>query len=463
MKNKSILRATYIFVGLFVVMAVYFAYYVGVKSDEQINNSYNKLANKLSETTVRGTIYDRNGNVLAKTDVDEDGTETRTYPYGDVFCHVVGMDKYGKSGLEALLNIDLLTSDQNVVNKVLADLSGNKYGGNNVITTLDADIQNAVYNAMKNYNGAVIVMDPETGKVLSMLSNPAYDPNTVVDQWNLLSNDENSVLLNRATMGLYTPGSIFKLFTLEEYLEEYGDDGDYNFECKGSVNVSGQVIKCANGTWHGNLNLMDSFAHSCNGSFINIGNMLGDRNLSKLCDRMLFNSSLPIQLPYNKSEFNMSDDDDDVLKAQTYFGQGQTLVTPIHMSLIMNAIANNGVIMKPMFVERVENCDNKVVKEYEVEEYKTIFTEKETERLIPYLRSVVTEGTATRLNSFKNLTVYGKTGTAQIDNGKTANSWFMGYAAKGDRKYSIVVVCEKVSENTSPAIAVTKEILSALD
>lgn len=463
MENKSIMRATYIFAGLFLVMMVYFSYYLGAKSEAQMNNSYNKLTGKLSETTVRGKIYSSDGKVLAETVTDENGSEVRSYPYDDLFCHVVGTTAYGQSGLEAVYDYQLLTSDTSWVSRVFTDLKGEKYEGNNIITTLDTELQKASYEALSDYKGAVVIMEADTGKVISMVSNPSYNPNTLREQWETISTDSDSPLVNRATMGLYTPGSIFKLFTLEEYLEEGGQSEDYIFNCTGAVQVAGKNISCANGHSHGAVDLQGSFSNSCNGSFINIGNLLKSGSLKKLCDRMLFNSSLPITLPYNKSSFTLKEEDDDFLKAQTYFGQGETLCTPIHMALICSAIANDGVIMEPMLVEKIENPYGKTVESFKPKEYKTIFSKVQAENLKPYLRSVVEEGTATRLNDFKNLTVYGKTGTAQTDNGNKSNSWFIGFFEKNGKPYSVAVVCEDIPSNVSPAITVTKDILKTLD
>ena len=463
MENKSILRATYIFVLLFLIMMAYFSYYLGVKSEAQMNNSYNKLTKKLGEYTVRGKIYSSDGKVLAETVTDENGKETRSYPYDDLFCHVVGTTAYGQSGLESVYDYQLLTSDISWVSKIFIDLKGRKYEGNNIITTLNTEFQKAASEAMSDYKGAIVIMEADTGKVITMMSNPTFNPNTLSEQWDAVSADKNSPLVNRATMGLYTPGSIFKLFTLEEYLEEGGQSSEYIFNCTGAVHISGTNINCANGHSHGTVDLMGSFSNSCNGSFINIGNLLKKGSLKKLCDRMLFNSNLPIKLPYNKSSFALRDDADDFLKAQTYFGQGETLCTPIHMALICSAIANDGVIMEPMFVERIENAYGKTVESFEPKEYKTIFSKVQTDNLKPYLRSVVEEGTAVRLNDFTNLTVYGKTGTAQIDNGNKSNSWFIGFFEKGGKAYSIAVVCEDVPNNVSPSITVTKDILKVFD
>ena len=178
---------------------------------------------------------------------------------------------------------------------------------------------------------------------------------------------------------------------------------------------------------------------------------------------MLFNSTLPIEFPYKKSVFKLDSDADDFLKAQTYFGQGETLVTPMHMAMICSALANDGVLMKPMFVERVQNAYGSTIKEYKPEEYKTLFTASQAARLKTYLRSVIETGTASNLNWFTSLKVYGKTGTAQIDNGNAVNSWFVGFAEKNGKSYALAVVCEKVDNNISPAVTVARDMLKVLD
>lgn len=462
MENKSIMKSTYIFAGLFLLMAAYFTYYLGFKSQDQMNNSYNKLTDKLSESIERGKIYSSDGTVLAETKVDDEGEEYRYYPFNDVFCHVVGSTVKGKYGIEALYNYQLLSSDVSWITKVLNDMQGEKYSGNNVVTTLNVDLQQAAYNAMKEYTGAVVVMEADTGKVLTMMSNPAYNPNEAADNWDTISSDEKSPILNRATMGLYTPGSIFKLFTLEEYLEE-GRPLDISFYCSSSLEIEGHKVSCANGIWHGTVDLKGAFSNSCNGAFINIGDSLDEDGLSKLCDRLLFNSSLPISFPYSKSSFNLRSDASEFLKSQTYFGQGETLVTPFHMALICSSIANDGVLMKPLFVDSIQNTYGSTVETFKSEEYAELFTPQQAETLKTYMRNVVESGTAVRLNQFENLTAYGKTGTAEVEDGSLANSWFIGFVEKGDKSYAIAVVCEKVNANISPAVVVARDILKVLD
>lgn len=462
MENKNILRTTYIFSGLFLILIVFFSVYITIISPGQLNNSYNTLQDKLSESIIRGDILDRNGNVLATTKIDDSGNEYRYYPFNELFCHGVGSLSYGKYGLEGIYNYQLLTSDISTIDKFLNDLNGEKDQGNSLTSTFDLEIQQAAMNALSDYNGAVVVMEADTGKVLAMVSNPSYDPNTAGENWQSISEDTESPILNRVTQGLYTPGSIFKIFTMSEYLKQV-NDLDYSYNCTGSIYIGDESISCSNKTAHGNVDLGDSFAYSCNCSFVNIGKLIDGDLFKESASTYLFNCDLPLDFPYSKGYLNISDSLSEFMYAQTVFGQGETLVTPIQMAMIVSAIANDGVLMKPLFAENIKNEYGTIIDEFEPEEYATIFSSEVNNKLQEYMSDVVEYGTAIRLNDFENLTIRGKTGTAQIQNGEKANSWFAGYGENEEHKYTVIVVCENVDNNISPAIPITKEIFKALD
>ena len=177
--DKSILFVTYIMVGLFVGLMGYFGYFLQVQSETVINNSYNARLDSFSDRIIRGEILSNDGTVLAKTNVAEDGTETREYPYNNIFAHVVGYTAQGKSGLESVSNFELLTSNAFFVDKLKNEFQDKKNQGDNVVTTLDTNLQEAAYDALGSNKGAVVVMDPSTGKILAMVSKPDFDPNTV--------------------------------------------------------------------------------------------------------------------------------------------------------------------------------------------------------------------------------------------------------------------------------------------
>jgi len=274
--KKSIYNVVYIFLGLFVLAMGYFAYFIVFRSNDVINSTYNKRQSVLAERVTRGRIQSADGETLARTIVDKDGAEMREYPYGEIFAPVVGRFARGRSGLEDSENIRLLTSNINPIEKMYNDLIGEKSPGDNVITTLDTRLQQVAYNALKGYRGAVVVMEPKTGKILAMVSLPSYDPNKIEEQWETLVEDKDnkSPLLNRATQGLYPPGSTFKLLTTLAYMRQNPSYDSYVYNCNGAIEEDGMVIHDHSSRGHGEVDLTRSLAKSCNTSYSNIGRSL---------------------------------------------------------------------------------------------------------------------------------------------------------------------------------------------
>ena len=145
--------------------------------------------------------------------------------------------------------------------------------GNNVVTTLNVELQQTAYSALGNSRGAVVVLEAETGKVLAMVSKPDFDPGTINEDWESLTSedDTDSALYNRASQGLYPPGSTFKIVTLLEYMRENPDYADFSFRCSGSLTEGNYTINCYGGTSHGQEDLTEAFARSCNSAFASIG------------------------------------------------------------------------------------------------------------------------------------------------------------------------------------------------
>ena len=364
-------------------------------------------------------------------------------------------------GIELSQDYSLLGSDVNVIEKVSNEFKGEKTLGNNVITTLDVELQKAAYNALGDNDGAIIAINPENGKVLAMVSKPDFDPNTVGENWEAITSDEeNSCLVNRATNGLYTPGSTFKIFTFLEYIRENSEYRNYLYNCQGSITVGDNKVSCYNGTWHGDEDLFESFAHSCNSSFINIGMKLDMDKFANTCNRLFFNRSLPTKLEYKPSSLTLNGESDDFEIMQTVIGQGKTLVSPLHMAMIASAIANDGVLMQPYIVSKVTNHNGYEVKSYKSSKYGEIFTKDEVSILTEAMGDVVEYGTGTRLKN-DNYDVYGKTGTAEINSGDDAHSWFVGFADDGNDKIAICVVMEEMPPGSTWAVPVAGEVFEA--
>ena len=459
-RNKEFARVTYIFVALFLVLMGYITYFQVARSRDIIRSPYNARQDSYADRVVRGKILDKDGNVLAQTNVSEDGTETREYPYGNMFAHVVGYSVQGKSGLESGENFELLTSNAFFLEKIKNEFQDKKNMGDSVVTTLNLELQEAAYDALGNYKGAVVVMEPSTGKILAMVSKPDFDPNTVAENWDFLNTDQDSVLLNRATQGQYAPGSTFKVVTALEYMRENPDYENYGYNCTGAIEKDGVTIRCYNGHVHGQVGFQDSLAYSCNTSFSNIGLSLDIKNFRETSKELLFNSKLPSVLPYSKSSFSLEPGAGSADKMMTAMGQGKTQVSPYHMALITSAIANGGTLMKPYLVDSVTNYTGAVIDKNKPEKYKSLMTSEDAAKLKQYMSAVVDYGTASVLSG-QSYTAAGKTGTAEYSSDKEKDhSWFIGMTNVDNPELVISVIIES-SDGTAKAVDVAKQVFDA--
>ena len=459
--NKEFARVTYLFVGLFLVMMGYIVYFTAIKSKEIINSPYNVRLDSMAERVVRGDIVDKDGNVLAETKVSKDGTETRHYPYGKKYAHVIGYDSKGKAGLESVQNFNLLTSNSFILEQIANQVQDKKNMGNTVVTTLDTKLQEAAYDALGSYKGAVVVMEVSTGKILAEVSKPTFNPNTIGEDWEWLTTDEESALLNRATQGAYAPGSTFKLVTTLAYMRQQPLYRDYSYFCEGEYTENNTTIHCANKRKHKEEDLAQSLAYSCNASFVNIGLQLNRTDYRNAAEDLLFNAKLPSDLPYRKSNFSLDKNSTTEEQMMTAIGQGKTMTSPYHLALISSAIANGGVLMKPYLVSEIQNAAGTTVKKFKPERYKKLMTSEEASVLKEYMTGVIEYGTATALNN-KKYSVAGKTGTAEYSSDKDkAHSWFTGFTNVDNPELAISVVVESADQSGKSAVSVAKRVLDA--
>lgn len=445
-------------------LMAYIVYFNVVEAKDIINSSYNARQDNFAERVVRGAITDRNGYVLAETQVAEDGTETRYYPYGSLFAHVVGYSnsELGKTGLESAENFSLLTSNAFFIEKFKNELQDQKNIGDTLVTTLDANLQQTAASAMGGNKGAVVIMEASTGKILTMYSNPGYDPNYVLSNWSTLNTDEiNSPLLNRATQGSYAPGSTFKIVTALEYIRENSDYSNYAYDCTGQITLDDTTIRCYNSTVHGYQDLRSSLANSCNASFANIGLLLNKKSYKDTAEDLLFNKSLPCPLGYKKSSFAVTSETSNAEVMMTAMGQGNTTVSPYHMALITAAVANGGTLMEPYLVEKITNYTGTEISKNVPKSYKKLMSSKEASQLKEYMQAVVTEGTASLFNG-GSYTIGGKTGTAEysMSDGEKTHSWFIGFTNVDNPELVISVIIEGYDgQNGAKAVPIAKQIL----
>jgi len=450
----------YVFIILFFALIAHYVNFQLNESEDFINNDYNGREELFAERVTRGEIHSADGKVLATTIVDGE-EEERFYPYDYLFSHVVGYSVYGKSGIEKIANFNLLRSHVSMDEKVETELGASKYIGDNVITTLNYELQEAAYNALSFYEGAIVVLEPSTGKILAMVSKPDYNPNNVEEDWEYLIAEDNTstVLLNRATQGLYPPGSTFKTVTTLAYLEQFGEE--YQYSCNGRLTAEDAVIHCINNKHHGSVDLEEAFAESCNSAYANMGLELDNSEFLELCEKLLFNSELPTKFAYSKSSFKLTDASAEADVVQAAIGQGTTLVTPFHMALITSAIVNDGTLMTPYVIDRVENYQGDLVVQNSPTKYKQIMTTAQAEVLQEYMEAVVDYGTGTKLKS-STYEAAGKTGSAEFSSrAEHCHSWFIGYASGGDKKdIAVAILVEEAGTGASVAVPMAKEIFN---
>ena len=464
-RNRDFAIVTYFTVFIFVCMMGYLAYFNAVKSSEIISNSHNPRLDAFEDRIIRGSIVSSDGKILAET-VTEGDSSYRNYPYGNVFAHVVGYssETAGKSGLELEANFALVTSNAFFPEKILNNIKDQKNQGDTVVTSLDTVLQETAYNALGNNRGAVVVMEPSTGRILALVSKPDFDPNTISETFDALNADTTgaSPLYNRAIAGQYAPGSTFKILTALAYIRQNPNYNSYTYNCSGSITNSGVTVNCYNSTAHGAEDLILSFANSCNSSFINIGLSLDVNEYRSTCEDLLFNQKLPTPLSNvkAKSSFKLEEGSSAAEIMMTAMGQGETMVSPYHMALITCAIANDGVLMKPSLLDSVQNYSGSVIKNYHSQEYQRLMTKDEAAELTVLMKAVVDQGTGMALSG-AGYTVAGKTGTAEYSttNKNLSHSWFTGFSNVEDPDLVVSVIVEGNDGNISTnAVAIAKQI-----
>ncbi|MCR5210892.1 MAG: penicillin-binding protein 2 [Lachnospiraceae bacterium] len=427
-------------------------------------NSYNHERMDIIKNMIsRGTIYAADGSVLARSVEDDEGNEKREYPYGEIFAHPVGFCQKGVMGLERDMQPYLMSTGIGIPEQLGNAMDDKKNPGNDVYTTLEPKIQEAAFKSLGDKKGAIIVTEVKTGRILAMASTPCFDPNEIEENWDAVSKDaENSPLLNRASQGLYPPGSTFKILTAAEYIREHPKDWeDYAFKCTGKFTYGDESVNCFHGNIHGDVDLRTAFAKSCNSSFANIGTELDRKKFSKMLEDMNFNEKLPVEFESSVSRILWDEDMTDKEMLQTSIGQSITMMSPLHLNMITQAVANDGEMLCPYLTEKVEAANGQMIASYKVTGLGNVMTKSEAEVLQDLMREVVVSGTGDDLNG-KPYTVAGKTGSAEISDSSTlSHAWFTGYAPAEDPEVVITVIIEKGGSGGAVAAPVAGEVLDA--
>ena len=441
----------------------------------------------------RGLIYASDGTTVLAANVRRKiGGQTlyyRRYPSGGLASQTVGYSTVGRSraGIERQENSYLTSSNANLstlFDKLSTTLNGATLTGNNLVLNIRVNAQKIAETALRGKCGSAVVLNPKTGQVYVMASTPGYNPNQIESANGFASilhspnacPGSSSALLNRATQGLYAPGSTFKTITAATALDSGIYTPNSSFFDPGYCTEYGKQVKNAldqNGPESfGNVNLVQAFIHSINAVFCELGIHLGPRRILDEAKKFGFYSTPPIELP--PSEISQSglfdyktrrffDTPNIVDPGRLAFGQERMLVTPLQMALVAAGIANNGTIMAPHLIDRVTRPGGGTVVTVHPQVWKHATSPQTAAAINQMMQGVVQSGTgvAAQISGIK---VAGKTGTAETAQNKIYTAWFIFFAPADNPQVAGAVAVEHQLNGFGGAVAapIAKQLMEAI-
>lgn len=434
--RKRLLFLLMTVVTMFLGLSVYLVYFQLFRAEALDHHSANKR-NRVDESVVeRGSIFDRHGTLLAKAVKTEAGWDRESlFPIN--YAHLIGYhsDQYGKSGLEQSYDDFLLNNrESDIFGKILKVVSDTTKG-NHLKLTIDQSLQSYVSEQLAKHRGAIVVLNAKSGEVLAMASRPSFNSQKVDDNWLKIIEDESAPLLNRATQGLYVPGSVMKIISAVAIIES-GVDQDYTDT--GSEVVDGYEFKNYQSKAFGAVNLEKALNRSVNTYFANKALAVGGDKFQEVAERFYLGKVIPFDVKSSLSKISFAGGMPETELAAGAFGQGKTLVTPLHMALAAAAIANEGQMMKPYLVQEITSAAGQLLRTTTPGKLSQVTDAITAEQVKAALISTA------KLNksAVSGAVVGGKTGTAQNETDKV-HAWYAGFIEKGQETYAIAIVLEQ--------------------
>ncbi len=484
--DRQIRRVGIGFVLLFALLFGQLTYVQVVAADRIANDPANAARQIIAEYKVeRGVILTRDGVVLAESVPAEEGSALlfdRDYPQGALYGHITGYYSriFGRSGLEDAMNEELSGEAPELAIQNLSDLIlGRPREGASIVVTIDHDLQTAAADALGNLPGGVAAIDPNTGDILALVSNPSFDPleiSTGTDRairraWKRLTDAEDRPLISRATDELFPPGSSFKIVTASAALENgFGIDSTWpNPHRLALPQTTNQLrnfadVHCNGGS--ATITLLEGFVESCNVTFGQVALEVGAREMAEQARAFGFcptfpptqtdclEETIPFVLEFETGRFPDPAyfADQQPLLAFSGVGLDNDLTNPLMQALVAGAVANEGTMMQPRLVTTVLDPQGRPVREYGVEQFSQPISDETARALTEMMRQVVSRGTA--FSAFADSPcrdlVAGKTGTATGVESEAPHAWFTAFApaGPGQRQIAVAVIVENGGGDT---------------
>lgn len=429
---------------------------------------YNRRPDNPADRILRGRILDARGTELAVT--DPDSPDRRWYPGGEAFFHLIGYedDLFGMAGVEAADHASLSGVRQDDAapewDKFRRNLiKRDEIHGNDRVLTLNAVLQKKAHELMKGRRGAVVCLDPSDGSLLVVYSSPGVDPDKL-SAATFQRKDPDAALLNRALNGLYPPGSTFKVLVAAAALEE-GTNPVIDCPAEGYRFGTGNrpirdheyyAYQREGRVWrgHGRMNMRDALSKSSNIYFAKLGVQVGGESLHAMAVRCGFTRAWTVfegssaSLSTSSGRFPPLTDRSVAKTAQISIGQGDMLVTPMHMAMLAGAIGRQGVPWKP-----------KLAAGQVATPLEPMFTADTAKTLAGMMRHSVLHGTG-QAADIQGLSVAGKTGTAQNPHGDD-HSWFIGFAPSVNPRMAFAIIVENGGYGSRSAVPIATALLQA--
>ncbi|URN12649.1 penicillin-binding protein 2 [Streptomyces radiopugnans] len=450
--NKP-LRRIAIFCGLLMVALMVRSNWIQfAQGDELRNDPKNRRVAIERYGQPRGNIIvDGKAITGSKETEGTDFKYKRTYKNGEMWAPVTGYasQAYGATQLESIYD-GILTGDDDRLffNRTIDMFTGKDQKGGNVVTTLDADVQKAGFEAMGDKKGAAVAINPETGAILGLVSTPSYDPSSFAGNsskdakaWSRLQkeNNEDEPMLNRALRQTYPPGSTFKVVTAAAALESGMYDIDEKTDTPDPYRLPQSTTDLGNDGNHPceNASLRVAMQWSCNTVFAKISDELGNEKMIEYSERFGFNQEHFVPVRAVESVYP---EDNRPQNAMVGIGQASNRATPLQMAMVAAAVANDGKMMEPYMMDQLVAPSLNVVEEHKPRELGEVASAENAQKLQQMMETVVEKGTGTPAQ-IDGVTVGGKTGTAQHgeNNEKNPYAWFISYAKTSDGSTPIAV------------------------